>query len=205
MNMQAYIVFLPVILKQNIQQFYNKTLVNNVFILCVSFILCIFSTSSAQSLAEYKIKAGYIYKFLYFANWPEQALKHSDTTIIIGILGKNPFGNEFKPIHGKYIENKKILVKQLSRKTKLSSIVSCHILFICESEINDLEEILKLFEDYPVLTVSDFEGFIDKGGMIGFINQKDKVKFEINENALNMVGIKIRSMMKRQAIRLIGG
>ena len=55
------------------------------------------STADAQAgdgsdSSEYLIKAGFIYNFAKFVEWPLEAFKDSNDRISICVLGKNPFG-----------------------------------------------------------------------------------------------------------------
>ena len=59
-------------------------------------------------VAGHLVKAAYLYKFLYFIEWPETALKKTEKTITIGIVGGDPFGDAFKPVEGKLIHLKEV-------------------------------------------------------------------------------------------------
>jgi hypothetical protein len=56
---------------------------------------------------EYDIKAAYIYNFIRFTKWDEDYSATNKTALVIGIIGKNPFGSHAfdsvkdKPIPGK--------------------------------------------------------------------------------------------------------
>ena len=52
----------------------------------------------------------------------------------------------------------------------------------------------------PVLTVADTAGFLDHGGIINFVLEGSKVRFEINQEAAERAGIKISSKLLRLAV-----
>jgi hypothetical protein len=58
--------------------------------------------------------------------------------------------------------------------------MECRILFISSSEEKHLKEILAALDSNGVLTVSDMPGFTRRGGMIQFLLEGDKVRFEVN-------------------------
>jgi len=67
------------------------------------------STADAQSgdasdSSEYLIKAGFIYNFAKFVEWPSATFSQPDSPIVIGVLGTDPFGNVLDRI----VEDKKI-------------------------------------------------------------------------------------------------
>jgi hypothetical protein len=88
--------------------------------------------------------------------------------------------------------------------TDVETLKELQILFITRSEAKDLKRILARLDNHPVLTIGDAREFIDKGGMIGFINKPDsKIGIELNVAAAQRCGITVRAMLKRIASRII--
>jgi len=50
-------------------------------------------TGDAPDSSEYLIKAGFIYNFAKFVEWPSAAFAQPDSPIVIGVLGTDPFGS----------------------------------------------------------------------------------------------------------------
>ena len=87
--------------------------------------------SDSSDSSEYLIKAGFIYNFAKFVDWPATAFAQPDSPIVIGILGTDPFGTLIDRI----VENKKIgargfVVKRLKWNTDLKDLKECKILFV---------------------------------------------------------------------------
>ncbi|MHC4552064.1 MAG: YfiR family protein [Planctomycetota bacterium] len=167
------------------------------------------SEDSAQRKAtEYKVKAVYIYNFLLFVNWPQtdqQAESDQNKEVVIGILGKDPFGDSFKDVENKPLKGKKktLRIKRLDQFTPQTSFDDCHLLFICQSEMEKLADILKKIDNKPILTVADSEGFAENGGMINLLMVGPKVRWEINQAAAEKTGLTISSQILRNATRVI--
>jgi len=172
---------------------------------------------SAQSL-EYQIKAAFLYNFIKFVDWPEEKMADSNEPIIIGIIGKDPFGSAFNPIKDDIIKDKKVVIKRFTGLEELKKsgeenkskphpqveiIRKCYLLFICNSENKSLKETINLVQDYSVLTVADTQGFLESGGIINFVMEEKKVRFEINITAAKRAKLKIRSQLLRLAKRTI--
>lgn len=188
---------------------YNKTSICSVIsLICALIRFWPLAHASSEVRPEYQVKALYLYNFLLFVDWPEKAFDTSGT-FTIGILGKDPFGEAFDPIKGKKIKGRKVMIKQFDRVQDLSF---CHLLFISSSERSRMPRIIEKIKGWSVLTVSDMEGFVHLGGMIGFSNilaqdnlrnargpMKKQRRFEINLTAANQTGLKIRSRLLRLA------
>ncbi|MCP5103797.1 MAG: YfiR family protein, partial [bacterium] len=159
--------------------------------------------SPIESEEVYKVKAGFLYRFLQFAQWPDEAFRDSENEIVIGILGRNPFGEFFQSVANEPVDGRELVIRMFPHYTPDGQLKRCHLLYICSSEKENLEEILELLRGSPVLTVSEVKGFVSSGGMINFIMKKNNVSFEINKVAADNAGIKLRSKFLRVAARVI--
>ena len=170
------------------------------------------------SIQEYQIKAAFLYNFIKFVDWPKETTADANEPITIGIIGKDPFGNAFEPVKDKDVKGKKVVVKRFksiadlkklgeSGKDELDrqieAVKKCHLLFVCSSEKEYLKDIVNAVKYRPVLTVGDTEGFLQSGGIISFVMEDQKVRFEVNAAAAKHAKLKIRSQLLRLAKRVI--
>lgn len=164
---------------------------------------------------EYQVKAAFLYNFLQFVDWPDEKLADTGESLIIGIIGKNPFGNAFEPIKDKKVKNKSVVIKHFESFEKLKksaekddqeiqTLRKCHLLFICSSEQQNLKEIIDTVKNDSILTVGEMDGFLDSGGVIHWFVEEKKIRFDINATAARQANIEIRSNLLRLAKRVIG-
>ena len=173
-----------------------KQIFKNVILLLV--LICFaFSQSKADSLKEYQLKAAFIYNFIKFIEWPNQA---TFDTFNICLLGKDPFGKAIDILKGKEVKGWKINVLRIN---SLKEAENCQVVFISPLEATSLKKILNFLKNKPILTISEVAGFIEKGGIINFIIIKNKIRFEINERASREAGLKISSKLLRLARKVI--
>jgi len=145
---------------------------------------------------EYEIKAAYLYNFINYIDWPADSLPPAGGTITIGIVGENPFGPAIDPLKGKQIKGRTLAVKQITTPKDLEA---CQIVFISVSEKARLPEIFGQLKDSKTLTVSEMDGFAAQGGIINFISERNKVRFEINPDAARRTGLTISSELLKLA------
>ncbi len=62
---------------------------------------------------------------------------------------------------------------------------------------------MDLLKNNGVLTVSDTQGFLEDGGIVNFVIEDNKVRFDINLTASEKAGLKIRSQLLRLAKKVI--
>ena len=163
---------------------------------------------------EYKIKAAFLYNFIQFVDWPKEKTGDHNEPIIIGIIGKDPFDDAFEPINNKQIKGRKGLIKRFEGIEKLKKsggvdnseiafLRKCHLLFVCSSEKDHLTDIINFVDGHSVLTVGEMSNMLKSGGMINFLVEENKVRFEINLTAARKGKLKIRSQLLRLAMRVI--
>jgi hypothetical protein len=145
----------------------------------------------ADESLEYQVKAAFLLNFIKFTEWPPSAFTASDSPIFICILGADPFGDALdQVIAGESVNGKKVAVERLKRAP---SAKACQVLFISKSEKN-IDKILPALGP-GVLTVGDEETFIRGGGMISFVIENRRVRFDINQTAAENAALKLSSKL----------
>lgn len=134
--------------------------------------MCLLS-SDAMARTESEIKAFYLYNFIKFVTWPDEPV---DTDINICIYGDNPFTALTDKLNTLTVRDRKVNVIDHDELP----FSECSVLYVSDSEKHFYNELLTELNNAPVLTVSDIDGFMAEGGMIGFIKVGNLVKFEIN-------------------------
>jgi hypothetical protein len=155
-------------------------------------LLLIAASGLGASIVEYRVKAAYLYNFLLFVDWPQQAFASDATSYDICILGPDPFGESLTPISAKTAHKRGIRLRQLPRGGNPND---CHLLFIGAAEAEQLPRLLMGLRGSHVLTVSDLPGFAEQGGMVGFVIDGGKVRLEVNLEALRRAGLHVSSKL----------
>jgi hypothetical protein len=171
-----------------------------------------------NSVQVYKVKAAFLYNFIRFVEWPEGKMADASKPVVIGVLGKDPFGNSLETITDKKLKDKDVIIKRFKGFEELKksadkneldqevkAISECHLLFICSSEKDYLSEITTLVKKYSILTVGELDGFMDNGGIINFVIVDNKIRFDINAAAAKESSLKIRSQLLRLANKIVKG
>jgi hypothetical protein len=146
---------------------------------------------------EHQIKAAFLYNFARFIDWPASAFADDSTKMVVGILGEDPFGEDLdQTIQGKKVGGRGLAIKRFRRLEELEPI---QILFISSSEKKHLTHILEALQGMSVLTVSEVDGFAQRGVVINFFLENRKIRFEINVDAAKRAGLRISSKLLRLA------
>ena len=152
--------------------------------------------SDSPDSSEYLIKAGFIFNFAKFVEWPPVAFAQTDTPIVIGILGTDPFGPILDQIvRDKKIGNRGFIVKRLNWNRDSKDLKDCNILFVSASEKAHIDDVLQIVKSLPILTVGETPGFAERGGIIRFTVEDNRVRFEVNVDAAHLAQLTISSRL----------
>ena len=157
----------------------------------------LFAAASAQTapVPEYQAKAEFLFNSAQFVSWPSS--QASDTPLVIGILGDDPFGSYLdETVRGEKVNNRSLIIQRFRRGSQPPN---CQMLFISQSERDRAAQIVSNLKGSSVLTVSDIEGFAELGGMIELFTEKGKIRMRINLGAVRAANLKISSKLLRVA------
>jgi hypothetical protein len=154
--------------------------------------VCVSGTLAATqtlNLTEYEIKAGFLFNFTKFVEWPADAFADSRTPLVLGVVGENPFGNLLiEAAAGKTVNGRQVLVREFKEDQDLRR---CHVLFISSTDKKRVAYILGKLKGSSVLTVGEGSGFTQSGGMIAYLVEGNKVRLQIDLQAAAEAHLKI--------------
>jgi hypothetical protein len=148
------------------------------------------------SADEWQIKSAFIYNFTKFVEWPEAALGASAQPIVIGVLGEKPLAQQLaavvagRNVNGRPIEVRPVRTAAEARATQL--------LFVAAAEESRYAAMRSELADSPVLTVGETPSF-SVTGAIGFVQDGEKLRFEINVEIAERAHLKISSQLQKLA------
>jgi hypothetical protein len=137
---------------------------------------------------EYRLKVAFLYNFARFVTWP--GMPAGPFTLCL--LGSDPLGDAIDTLQNKPVKERQIRILHLDSPARAGQ---CQLLFIGRSDTRRLHEVIARLGGQPVLTVSDIDGFVASGGMIGFRLIDNKVSFEINTGVAGAAGLSISSKL----------
>jgi hypothetical protein len=146
---------------------------------------------------EYQLKAAMLANFALFVDWPPTAFSTAGSPFVACVVGNDPFGPWLKHELGQRVGGHPVEIRHL---VEGEAAPECHLVFISRSEQPRLKQVLASLHTKSALIVgdaSDITDFCRNGGMIGFVMEGRKVRFDLNAGAAAKAGLKIDSKLKR--------
>jgi hypothetical protein len=142
---------------------------------------------------EYDIKAAQLHLFARFAEWPDPSPGMTADEFRLGVLGSDAAMESMERV----LKNKTVggrRLKILQGKTP-ADLKNCAMVFITDSEKDQVPALIEAFRGMPILTVGETEGFAQDGGILNFRIDKKNVKFEVNPAAAARAGLKVTKLI----------
>jgi hypothetical protein len=143
---------------------------------------------------EYPLKALFLYNFGGYVEWPDEAFARDDEPFTIGILGNAPLDTMLREIAlTKKIGGRPIVVRQFAAA---EAVERCHILFLARDVSHPQQQaVIERLRSLPVLLVGESEGFASRGGCVNFYIESNKIRFEINLEAVKQQQLRISAKL----------
>jgi YfiR/HmsC-like len=157
---------------------------------------------ASSAVEEYHLKAAFLFHFAQLVDWPASAFVSDSSPLVLCTTGGDVFHGDLEAVvAGKQIATRSLRVLHLKASQQIQG---CHVLFIGGVDHASVAPMIARLKDASVLTVGEIEGFVDQGGMIGFVLEGKKVRFDINLGASQRVRLKIGSRLLLLARSVIG-
>jgi len=163
--------------------------------LCLMFAgsVLIHAAPAAEPIAdEYQVKAAFLFNFAKFVEWPSEAFSDASAPLVITVFGDDPFNGSLEAVKGKLVNNRRLTIRRVK---DIQEIGKSNVLFVGPSAKKELARILEALQGQSVLTVGEDGVFTQCGGIINFVKEDNRVRFEVNVSAAERAGLKISSRL----------
>ena len=151
---------------------------------------------------EYQLKAAFFSKFAQFVEFPESALTNSKTFNLC-VARPNPFGRALDAlIVGETLHGRPLAARDVSDP---KAIDTCRLLFVPALLLSERKAFLTKAAALPILTVGDYDGFLEEGGIVNLRIVDGRVRFDINAASAHRAGVRLSSQLLRLALSVRRG
>ena len=158
---------------------------------------CLAQEQTQLQLSAQKIKAGLIYNFLKYTDWPSEKMTETPATLVVCIFGtEDPLSGYLQPIEDRTVHQRVVKLRHIST---VEEAAKCHMLFIGSDEEAQWPSLHNSLANKSVLTVGDFNGFSRAGGMIEFSTEDNRIQIWLNIEAVSESRLHIYDSLRRLA------
>jgi hypothetical protein len=165
-----------------------------------ALVLVVLSAGAARAqlheTGENAVKAAFLYNFTKFVSWPAAAFEDPAMPFNVCVVAD--------PVLRRSVEGMLAGESVGRRPLKLMtpdvrSVRRCHLAYFGRDASDSVAKMLALLKQAPVLTVGEGERFLSLGGHIAFVVENNRVRFDVNKDAIDRTGLTISSKLLRVA------
>ena len=154
-------------------------------------------TADAAAPLEYKVKAGYLFNFAKFVEWPASAFAAADSPFVIAVLDDGEAQSVIEQVlGGRNINGHPVLVKTVSA-TNLPK--DAHILLVTRAAGQTPDELRETLGLAPTLLVGETEQFAERGGAFAFVREDESVRLTLCLEHAGELGLKVSAKLSSVA------
>lgn len=139
-------------------------------------------------------KANLLWNIAKFVDWPGFGVNtDKGTPLVFTILGEDELAVELAGVLSSKTVNGHPVFVRFARRPQDAK--GSQILYVAASELAHMTDVLAAVDTSAVLTVSDAPGFAAHGGMVGFMSDGERVRFEVNLGQAEKTGLKLSAKL----------
>ncbi|PZR32059.1 MAG: DUF4154 domain-containing protein [Azospira oryzae] len=136
-----------------------------------------------------------VFNFIKYVQWPDH---DKSGEFVIGVVGNNDIYNTLTTWYGGKAKGTKTYV--VKKFNSAAEIGECHLVFIDKSKSGEFENVKNKVNGKGTLVVTDKGGLGEKGSCINFKTVNDKLRFELNQQAIEASNLKVSGALSSMAI-----
>jgi hypothetical protein len=150
---------------------------------------------SAQERPIHEVYSMMVYNFVRYVQWPDHA---TNGEFVIGVIGNTNMYNTLNEWYGgKAKGSKTFVIKKFNSAAEMSD---CHVVFIDTNKSGEFEAVNSKVKGQNTLVITDKSGLGQRGSGINFKTVDNKLKFELNQKAVEASNLKVSSSLSAMAI-----
>jgi len=157
--------------------------------------LLISGSAFAQERPIHEVYSMMVFNFTRYVQWPAEG---AGNEFVIGVIGNNEMYNTLQAWYGgKPRGGQTFVVKKFS---SASEVTECQVLYIDKSKSSEFDAASAKLKGKNTLVITDKNGMGEKGSGINFKTVENKLKFELNQKAIEASNLKVSGALSSMAI-----
>ena len=149
----------------------------------------------AQERPMHEVYSMMVFNFTKYVQWPDHT---AGGEFVIGVIGNSDVYTTLNSWYGGKPRGTKTYV--IKKFNNADEVTDCHVVFIDKSKSGVFEDVNNKVKGKGTLIITDKNGLGEKGSGINFKTVDNKLKFELNQKALEASNLKVSGALSSMAI-----
>ncbi len=157
--------------------------------------LFISGSAFSQDRPVHEVYSMMVFNFTKYVQWPDHA---TTGEFVIGVVGNSDIYNTLNGWYGGKPRGSKTYI--VKRFNSAAEVTDCHVIYIDKSKSAEFENVNTKLKGKGTLVITDKSGLGEKGSGINFKTVDNKLKFELNQKAIEASNLKVSGALSSMAI-----
>lgn len=158
-------------------------------------VLLVSGSAFAQERPLHEVYSMMVFNFTKYVQWPDHT---ASGEFVIGVVGNANMYNTLNEWYGGKPRGSKTYV--IKKFNSAAEVTDCHVVYIDKSKSGEFDAINNKLKGKGTLVVTDKSGLGEKGSGINFKTVDNKLKFELNQKAVESANLKVSGSLTSMAI-----
>jgi hypothetical protein len=149
----------------------------------------------SQDRPVHEVYSMMVFNFTKYVQWPDHA---TNGEFVIGVVGNSDIYNTLNGWYGGKPRGSKTYI--VKRFNSAAEVTDCHVIYIDKSKSSEFENVNTKLKGKGTLVITDKSGLGEKGSGINFKTVDNKLKFELNQKAIEASNLKVSGALSSMAI-----
>jgi len=164
-------------------------------VVLAGLVMMVSSAAFSQERPMHEVYSMMVFNFVKYVQWPTN---DNSREFVIGVVGNTEIYNTLTTWYGgKAKGTKTYLIKKFNNA---SEVTDCQVIFIDKTKSNEFDAVNNKVRGKGTLVVTDRNGLGSRGSCINFKTENDKLRFELNQQAIEASNLKVAGSLTSMAI-----
>jgi hypothetical protein len=146
---------------------------------------------------EHGVKAVFLERFARFVEWPAGTFGEPGAPFRIEVVGEDPFEGLLEKAYAqRQIRDRPVAIRHVRTPAEIGP---CHLLFVSGRNPALVAEVVARLRGRPILLVGETPGAAAAGLHLNFYQEGERVRFEVNPDALRASGLSMSYLLLQVA------
>lgn len=164
-------------------------------VVLAGFVMMVSSAAFSQERPIHEVYSMMVFNFVKYVQWPAG---DNSKEFVIGVVGNNEIYNTLNTWYGGKAKGTKTYV--IKKFSTAAEVTDCQVIFIDKTKSGEFDAVNNKVRGKGTLVVTDRAGLGSRGSCINFKTVDEKLRFELNQQAVEASNLKVAGALTSMAI-----
>ena len=164
-------------------------------VVLAALVMMVSSAAFSQERPMHEVYSMMVFNFVKYVQWPAN---DNAKEFVIGVVGNTEIYNTLNSWYGGKAKGTKTYV--IKKFNNAAEVTDCQVIFIDKTKSNEFDAVNNKVRGKGTLVVTDRNGLGSRGSCINFKTVDEKLRFELNQQAIEASNLKVAGALTSMAI-----